>query len=183
MSGKRKVISVHLSDEGIDAAIKEIKAYKRYLVGHMQRLITAMCKEGESYAIAHVGHYDTGATEQSIHGYRSGNKGVIVAGGNAVWIEFGTGVYWNGFPNSSPHPRGAMNGMIIGEYGKQHGLQQGWFFPTTDPRYEIVKQNADGTETHTGYGYTHGIQATMFMWNTAKELQRKFPELARQVFG
>ena len=182
MAGKRRVISVPLSTDGIDSAIKEIKAYKRKLYGKMQRLITAMCKEGEAYAIANVTHIDTGETVDSIHGYRKGNRGVIVAGGQAVWLEFGTGVYWNGYPNGSPHPYGEALGFKIGEFGKQHGLDQGWFFPTTDPRYEIIRHTANG-DVGTGYGYTHGIQADMFMFKTIQELRRRAPELAKEIFS
>lgn len=179
---KKTIIKVVLSEAGIDAAIKEVKAYKRKMYGKMQRLITAMCKDGEAYAIAHVTHIDTGETVGSIHGYRKGNGGVIVAGGQAIWLEFGTGVYYNGNPNGSPNPYGKEIGFKIGEYGKQHGLEQGWFYPTDDPRYEIVRHTQNG-DVHTGYGYTHGIKADMFMFKTVKELQRQFPELAKKTFG
>ena len=179
---KKTVINVKLSTDGIDSAIREIKSYKRKMYGKMQRLITAMCKKGESYAIQNVTHIDTGETVDSINGYRNGNHGVIVAGGNAVWLEFGTGIYWNGHPNGSPNPYGEQLGYRIGEYGNQHGLEQGWFFPTTDPRYEIIRHTKDG-DVATGYGYTHGIKADMFMFKTVKELKQRFPELARDVFG
>ena len=183
MAGKATVIHIPLSEDGIEQAIREIKAYKRQLNGKIQRLITAMCRYGEDYAINVVGHVDTGETVNSIQGYRNGNRGVIVAGGNAIWLEFGTGVYYNGHPNGSPHPLGEELGFRIGEYGQQHGLDQGWFYPTDDPRYEIRRPTADGGDAGTGYGYTHGIEAQMFMFKTARELERKFPELAKQVFG
>ena len=182
MAGKRRVINVSLSSDGIESAIREIKKYKSEIRGKMQQLITAMCKTGEEYAIANVTHIDTGETVNSIHGYRKGNRGVIVAGGQAIWLEFGTGVYWNGYPNNSPNPYGNDLGFKIGEFGDQHGLDQGWFFPTTDPRYEIVKHTANG-DVGTGYGYTHGIKADMFMFKTIKELQRRAPELAKDVFS
>lgn len=179
---KKTVIRVSLTEASINSAIKEIKSYKRKMYGKMQRLITAMCKEGEAYAIANVTHIDTGETVQSIQGYRKGNHGVIVAGGQAIWLEFGTGVYWNGHPNGSPNPYGEEHGFLIGEYGNQHGLEQGWFYPTTDPRYEIVRHTKDG-DVHTGYGYTHGIKADMFMYKTVKMLKERFPDMARTVFG
>ena len=179
---RKKTITIPLSETALNSSIFEVRKYANELRGKMQRLITAMCQYGEEYAIAHVTKIDTGATVNSIHGYRKGNTGVIVAGGNAVWLEFGTGVYYNGNPNGSPHPLGAELGMVIGEYGKQHGLEQGWFWPTDDPRYEIVRTKADGTQVHTGYGYTHGIEAQMFMWKTARELEKKCPELAKDIF-
>ncbi|MBR3166677.1 MAG: hypothetical protein IKF16_10965 [Lachnospiraceae bacterium] len=183
MTRNKTVIDVSLSTDGIDRAIKEIRQYKRRLTGKIQRLITAMCQYGEDYAINAVGHFDTGETVNSIQGYRNGNRGVIVAGGNAIWLEFGTGVHYNGHPNGSPHPYGEQLGFRIGEYGEQHGLEQGWFYPTDDPRYEIVRKTADGGTEGTGYAYTHGIEAQMFMFKTARELERVFPELAKKVFG
>ena len=119
---RKKTITIPLSEDALNATIYDLRKYSNELRGKMQRLITAMCRHGEQYAISHVTRIDTGATVSSIHGYRKGNTGVIVAGGNAVWLEFGTGVYYNGNPNGSPHPIGAELGMIIGEYGKQHGL-------------------------------------------------------------
>lgn len=43
---------------------------------------------------------------------------VIAAGEDAVWVEFGAGVYHNGSAGSSPHPKGSELGFTIGGYGK-----------------------------------------------------------------
>jgi hypothetical protein len=125
-----------------------------------------MCQYGEDFAINQVGHVDSGETVSSIHAYRNGNKGVIVAGGNAVWLEFGTGTRYNGAAGTSPHPEGEELGMKIGEYGAGHGADpNGWWYYDG----ERIKR-------------TFGIQANMFMWKTARELERIAPELAREVF-
>jgi hypothetical protein len=162
-----KKITIQLSEESIKAAIKDLEKYKRELGKKVQALIDAMVAHGEDYAINQVGHVDTGETLSSIHGYRDGNKGVVVAGGNAIWLEFGTGVRHNGSAGGSPHPVGAELGMTIGEYGQGKGANpNGWWY-------------YDGDKVK----HTYGIPANMFMWRTARELERVAPELAREVFA
>ena len=161
-------ITIQLSEASIHQAIKELKEYKRDLARKVQKLIDLMVQYGEDYAINQVGHVDTGETLSTIHGYRNGNKGVIVAGGNAIWLEFGTGVRYNGPKGSSPHPMGGELGMKIGEYGLGHGADpNGWWY------YDEAEQSH----------HTYGVAANMFMWKTARELERIAPELAREVFG
>ncbi len=160
-------ISIALSESSINDTIKQLRQYKSSLTKKIEALITAMVAYGEDYAINEVGHVDTGETLETIKGYRSGNKGVIVAGGNAVWLEFGSGTRYNGPVGSSPHPMGSELGMTIGEYGKGQGANPGgwWYY------------DASGQIKH-----TYGIPATMFMYRTARELERIAPELAREIF-
>lgn len=157
-----KVI-LRLTPQGIDAAIREIKRNRLEVDKKVQELISVMVAEGEDYAINTVGHVDTGETLASIHGYREGNKGVIVAGGAAIWLEFGTGV----IRNSERHPKADELGMKAwGEYGKGHGKDpNGWYYP-------------DGE----GWSHTYGIEANMFMYHTAQYLKQIFTEKAREVF-
>ena len=160
-------ITIQLSEESIKAAIKELAKYKRELNKKTLELIDLMLKHGEDYAINQVGHVDTGETLSSIRGYRDGDKGVIVSGGNAIWLEFGTGVKHNGAVGGSPHPKGSELGMTIGNYGHGKGANpRGWWY------YD------DGKVKH-----TYGTEANLFMWKTARELERVAPELAREVFG
>ena len=162
-----KIIVDLNADNGIKNAIKELRKYKNDIKRKTLKLIDSMLKFGEDYAINSVAHIDTGETLSSIRGYRNGDKGVIVAGGNAIWIEFGTGVRNNGSAGTSPHPKGSELGMAIGTYGKGHGADpNGWWY------YD------EGEVKH-----TYGIKANMFMYKTALELQRVCPELAKEVFG
>lgn len=162
-----KTIVVSLGQESIKAAIKEIKAYKQEIKRKTTELVKVMVAQGEDYAINAVSNIDTGETLGSIRGYRSGNKGVISAGGNAIWLEFGTGITKNGSAGSSPHPKGSELGMVIGGYGKGHGADKnGWWY------YD------DGEIKH-----TYGIKANQFMYKTILELRRTAPALAVEVFG
>ena len=53
---------------------------------------------------------------------------VVASGEDAVWVEFGAGVYHNGSPGSSPHPHGAELGMTIGGFVKGNGKKEVWGF-------------------------------------------------------
>lgn len=164
-----KVIKISLTEASINKAISELKTYEKWVQDKVLELIDKLVATGEDYAINEVGHVDTGETLASIKGYRRGNRGVIVAGGNAIWLEFGTGVTYNGAVGDSPHPKGKELGMTIGTYGAGHGADpQGWWY------------QKDGNSR---WVHTYGIEANLFMYRTAQELKRLAPKLAMEVFG
>lgn len=158
-------IDIDLTARSIESAIKKLRDYENILNWKLDELISRMCGDGVDYAINQVGHVDTGETLNSIQWYSNGvDHGVIVAGGAAIWIEFGTGVYRN--PDGAPHPKRSELGMSgIGEFGTK-GQQNSWAYLGDDG--QIHK--------------THGIKSNQFMYKTALMLQEKFPELAREVF-
>lgn len=163
------ILDIRLSPRGIDEAIKALRRFQKELPQRVNALIDKMTKFGEDYAINAVGHVDTGETLNSIIGYRRGKEGVIVAGGNAIWLEFGTGVTYNGAAGGSPHPMGTELGMTIGSYGNGHGADpEGWYY-----------RDGEGEK----WKHTFGIQANMFMYRTAQALKEVFPDLAKEVFG
>lgn len=164
----RKKIPLVLSEKGVDLALKQVRDYRKWLKDKTEELVRIMCEAGKGHAIIAVTHIDTGATMNSIQGYATGNKGVIVAGGNAIWIEFGTGITKNGPAGGSPHPEGDNLGMLIGEYGDGHGADEdGWWYWNEDRgRFE----------------HTYGIQANAFLYNTAQILKQQAPEYAKGVF-
>lgn len=170
-----KIVINISSAEEIEQGIKLIKEYKTSLQSKITSLVRQMCLEGEDYAINALGHVDTGETLSSIHGelmggYRNGQRGVIIAGGAAVWIEFGTGVHYNGAAGSSPHPLGTtvQPPHLIGTYGAGHGADpDGWLYRDESGEWHKTK----------------GIPANMFFYETVKQLERRYPDLAREVFG
>lgn len=162
------IIEFGLSPQSINEAIVKLRKIEKDLPKKISALIDKMVVVGEDYAINAVGHIDTGETLNSIKGYRKGKVGVIVAGGNAIWLEFGTGVTYNGSAGGSPHPKGVENNMIIGAYGNGHGANpEGWYYQDDNDKWK----------------HTFGIQANMFMYRTAQALKAEFPDLAREVFG
>lgn len=161
-------ITVRLSSAGIDKAINQLKGYSDEIDRRVSILIARMVVVGQKYAISAVGSTGTGDAKVPISGYRSKDRGVIVAGGNAIWLEFGTGVYYNGPKGSYPNPLGETTpGIVgIGEYGQGHGANPfGWWF-------------WEGNTLR----HTFGVPAQKFMYNTIQELKARFPQMAKEVF-
>ena len=124
-----KTITINVSVQSIEKAIHELEVYKVRLEQRLNELIDRMCKDGESYAIINYpqDYIDTGGTLGSIMAYRQGNQGIIEVGGNAIWIEFGTGVAMNGADDF--HDRSLLGINEIGTYGKGHGSDpHGWWY-------------------------------------------------------
>ena len=91
---------------------------------------------------------------------------VVASGEDAVWVEFGAGVYHNGSPGSSPHPHGAELGMTIGGFGKGNGKKEVWGF------YE------DGE-----LKLTRGTPARMPMALAVTTVCNDIQAIAKEVFG
>lgn len=159
-----KKIYVQLTAQSIDNAIREIKADRAKDVERVNMIIDAMCLVGENVAKMLVEHVDTGETINSIVGYREGDKGLIIAGGAAVWLEFGTGVTKNG----AKHPKADELGIAPwGTYGSGKGSDPAgwWYYDEEDKPH-----------------HTYGITANMFMYRTAQYLQDQWKQMAREAF-
>jgi hypothetical protein len=162
-------ITVKLSSSGLESAAKQLRKYAESLNDKSEKLVRELCSVGVDNAIGELLHHiDTGETINSIQYEHNGKSGRIVAGGNAVWIEFGTGVRYNGAVGSYAHEKAAELGMSpIGCYGQGNGANEnGWWY--------IGK---DGKRHH-----TFGIASTPFMYNTSKELRRELKDIAKDVF-
>lgn len=165
-----KTITINVSVNSIDKAIKELEVYKTRIEQRLNQLIDRMCADGASYAILNLTHIDTGATQSSIIGYRSGNMGIIEVGGNAIWIEFGTGVLGNRGSDNVHQDRGLLGISEWGTYGKGQGSNPGgWFY------YD----EAD----HGKLKHTFGIPMNPFMEQAAHRLEREFRRKAKEVFA
>lgn len=91
---------------------------------------------------------------------------VIAEGAEAVFIEFGTGVFFNGSAGSSPHPDGVALGMTIGNYGLGNGKKEAWAY--TDENGDIV--------------VTRGTPAAMPMYRSMRDVANNIYDIAKGVF-
>lgn len=91
---------------------------------------------------------------------------IVASGQDAIWVEFGAGVFNNGSSGSSPHPKGQELGYIIGGYGKGMGKKSTWGF------YE------DGQLV-----LTHGTPSVMPMYSATKTVFDNIYSIAREVFS
>ncbi|MCD7724292.1 MAG: hypothetical protein LUI12_01845 [Clostridiales bacterium] len=91
---------------------------------------------------------------------------LIVEGAELLFIEFGSGVHYNGAAGTSPNPKGQEFGYTIGSYGKGHGKQDTWGY--IDDSGALV--------------LTHGTKATMPVYSASLEIIDKYKKVAKEVF-
>lgn len=175
----KKVIRVNLFKDGvngIDGAIYDLIVYKREFLKKVETYRKRMADELANIASLNFGsatmeHTVRGVTRKpnvKVSVSERGSISVVVADGeDAVWCEFGAGVYYNGSVGSSPNPYGKDLGFTIGSYGKGYGKGKAWGY--YDETGELV--------------ITRGTPATMPMYNAAREITRKAISIAREVFG
>lgn len=96
------------------------------------------------------------------------NTTVIIANGkDAVFMEFGAGVYYNGPVGSSPNPWGQEYGFTIGSYGHGNGRKEVWGYKGEDGEIHL----------------THGAPASMPLFNAVMSVRRDLVDIAREVFA
>lgn len=171
----KKVIRFSLDHRSIDKAMREIKQYQaeikrktETLRERVATLIAWKASQGFSSALADdimQGEKRFGSVDVQID-ERDNLTVVLASGEDAVFIEFGAGVYYNGSAGSSPHPKGGELGLTIGSYGKGNGSKNVWGF------YE------DGE-----LKLTHGTPAAMPMYRAVKEVCADITSIAKEVFG
>ena len=172
----KKVILIKLSESDIDRAIKELEQYKREITRKTELLrskiaerVASLAQSGFNNAIVDDITAESGGARKAdvaVSIDERDNVTVVIASGeDAVWVEFGAGVYHNGSAGSSPHPKGSELGMTIGGYGKGMGKRQAWGF------YE------DGE-----LRITHGTPSVMPMYNALKTVCDDIVDIAKEVF-
>ena len=173
-----KVIKVDLSTRGISKAIRELEKYKQEFL----RKVDVFRKRvgDEIAATAQTGFASSGVDDTLKGGTRpaevtvsvkdDGQITLVIADGkDAVWCEFGAGVYHNGSVGDSPNQYGKDLGLTIGSYGKGFGSRDVWGY------YEVPGDP-------TTLVLTHGTPATMPMYNAVQSIVPKVVAIAREVF-
>lgn len=171
---RKKVISFGLSEREIDRAIKELEQYKKEVIRKTALLREKVAERIESlsrsgFAGAVVDDLLKGGVkmaEVSVSLDNKDNVSLVIANGeDAIWVEFGAGVYHNGSAGSSPHPEGSELGFTIGGYGKGMGKKEVWGYYEGDT-----------------LRLTHGTPAIMPMYNAVKTVCDELADIAREVF-
>lgn len=171
----KTVIEIGLNSKDIGRAIKEIEKYKQDMLKKLNTFRKRLAEEIS--ADAKVG-FSTAVVDDLIRGGFStpqvtflppkdnGNVTVvIVQGKDAIFVEFGAGIYHNGSVGSSPHPKGAEFGYTIGSYGKGYGKGKAWgYLENGEPKI------------------TRGTPAAMPMYNAMKSVISKAESIAREVW-
>lgn len=173
-----KTINVQLSEAGIQQAIKEIDEWNKQFQERVREFAKRLADEGchitQMKIFANVSsEYKPDTVKVYADASPDGNLTYKVSyymeGREAIFIEFGAGVYYNGPLGSSRHPKaGDMNGDVtigswsFGPNGKGLAGNDGWFY---------------------GGRYTHGTPTFMPMYSGAQELAQKIQTIAKEVFN
>ena len=166
-------ITLRMNPESISDAVKQLNEYRDSLPRKAELIrqrvteeLKNLVEEGfngafydgllyEGWKVPSVDVYTKNDDEISV---------VIADGKEAVFIEFGAGVYFN--PGGSAHPSRPPGIVNIGEYGKGRGKRQIWGYYDKNGELHL----------------THGTPASMPMFLAAKEIAEKIPSIARDVF-
>lgn len=171
-------ISISLSDDGINNAIAALTQYKNKL----DSKVNLFRQRISEYIASDASHYYSQSYLNIKEGLRGtptqadvyvtvedrDNMTVIIADGeDAVFVEFGAGVYANGAVGTSPSPWSISNALTIGSYGNGNGAKTTWAFRNEAGELEL----------------THGTQATMPMYRATQLVLQDLEMIAGEVFG
>ena len=172
-----KVIRIDVFDPAsINSAVRELQDYKKRLERKAEELRNRVAYfiARDASNVFNTAVVDDLINEEAVIGSvdvvveDNGDYTVVIANGeDAVFMEFGAGVYHNGSVGSSPNPLGAGLGYTIGSYGLGNGAKNVWGF-----------RGADG-EIH----LTHGTPASMPMYKALTSVVQDIEDIAREVFS
>lgn len=182
---KRKVIKVGLNPRSIDNAIKEIKAYKKWLADKISEFVDELAKQGLDIAQLKYQEADlsyTGTKDVSVNIEKREDVTAIVAVGNSVlFIEFGTGVI-----TADDHPDKPAGIAARGTFGQGKGSQKTWGFygdeTGTAGWFATKKVGTDVVEIIPHVVLTHGTKANQTLYLTGQELKDRIESTAKRVF-
>ena len=176
----KKVFKSDLSVKGIEALKSQLLQYKDSLPIKCEKLVSRLLQSGVEVSQSKIsesplGKYVTVTT--NISADKMGCKGILLAKGAVkeqegyapfsilLAIEFGAGIHFNPTPNpliSSEFPYG------VGTYPNQvHAYQDLWFY---------------WDENTQEWKPTHGVKATMPMYNADMEIIQNVVKYAKEVF-
>lgn len=148
----------------IDRAIKQIEEYEKKLQQNIKDFLSKLLESGVDIArvkIVELGAIDSGELQNSLAFtlYKEGNKGILFTDcQHACYVEFGTGIKGS----ISPHP------TLPWEYDVNGHGEDGWYY------YDAEQGRIR---------FTKGMPSRPFMYETAKELEKKAVEIAKEVFS
>lgn len=179
----RHQITVRLSKDSIEKAIRRLEEYKKWVNEKTRALLEQLSLLGINEASIRF----AGAQYDGINDVRLSTQETtegtsivytILAEGQAVcFIEFGAGVYYNSAAYPLPKPEGVVG---IGEYGQGKGKQNYWGFYGDQPGSNgWVIQNGKGRSVV----ITQGNPAAMPMYYASSEMKQRILSIAKEVFN
>ncbi len=171
-----RTIKVKLNTRSINAAIKEIEAYRNRLARIEESICFELSRIGMQEASVRfsTAQYDgTNDSSVTIEQTQSGYN-VVASGKVVAFIEFGTGVHHN---SGSSYPIAKPSGIVgIGEYGKKQGKKDKWQYKG--------EPGTNGTVSSDGRVVTtHGNPAQMPMYHALTAMQDEVERIVKEAFA
>lgn len=170
-------VTIHIQPDEIDRAIRELNDWKKWVETKTKEFLKALADEGVTVASVNFKKavYDGDNDVRCKIEKRDENTMAVMAIGRTVlFIEFGTGVK---YPDD--HPEAAKHGMERGGYGYHLGKNPGGW------RYK-GKKGTNGVRItkgkHKGEIHTYGNPANRCLYDSMKELEDRFVEIARRIY-
>ena len=169
-----------LSKSSVDKLKKDLETYRMDLQRKCRLLSERLAEKGIVVAEAKIGESALGkyvSIRTEITQEQVGTRAIIIATGavkqsegyadfnTLIAIEFGAGIYKNPVAN----PNADKFGLGVGTFpGQIHAFEDGWWY--WDDKLQEWR-------------YTHGVQATMPMYNASMEIMREITKTAKEVFN
>lgn len=171
---KNKVLSLNLFDKrSIDRVIKEIRLQRNEISNKCSEFVRRLSKIGipviKQNIVSTIGDSDKNHNIYiKVNSFGSYSQATLyVEGRDMLFMEFGSGVYYNGSVGGSPHPKGKEFGYTIGSYGKGQGKNESWFYYTDSGEIAM----------------SHGTKASMPVYKASIEIRTQILKIAREIFG
>lgn len=175
----KRTIKIDLFDrKSLQKAIDEINRYKNDLPRKCQEICRRLAEEGVRVADAAINSVPIGKTitlTTDINPSRMGCKAIMKMTGRetrtedgrifytALGIEFGSGIYYN----KTANPKSSEFNMGVGTFpGQTHAFQDKWYYLGDDGEWHA----------------SHGVQASMPMYNASVEIRQKIDTIIKEVF-
>lgn len=176
----KRVFKSDLSVSGINDLKRQLLQYKDSLSTKCEKLVSRLLQNGVAVSQSKIsesplGKYVTVTT--NISSDKMGCKGILLAKGAIkesdgyapfsilLAIEFGAGIHYNPTPN----PNADKFGLGVGTFpGQVHAYQDTWFY---------------WDEKSQEWKHTHGVKATMPMYNADMEIIKNVVKFAKEVFA
>ena len=172
----RTEIRIDLNEKGsLGKGLRKLRAYKRRVQNRTNLLVQKLTDYGADIVrvkIVDMGAYYSGELLSGVGGYYSPslNAGFVkVTSDHVAFVEFGTGVKGQ----NNPHKNGEYLAKAAWNYASGPKI-----FTTKDGRVGWIYPTDDG-----GFRFTEGMESRPFMYETALEIQRDFPRIAKEVFS
>lgn len=171
-------IKADLSVSSLDDAINRLTKYKNTLNDKSEKLVDTVANEVANLAQSRFNsavveedfvNKITKIADVDVSVVKVGDSRMVVASGeDAVFVEFGAGVHFNGSVGQSRHPKGKELGLTIGSYGLGKGSQDSWFYYLDEDKGAVAG--------------THGTLAVMPMYLSSVDVMDNVGKIAKEIF-